>query len=313
MGGLVRPRTDVVSIVIPCFNQGRFLKQAIESALTQTYEPIEVVVVDDGSTDDTCDIASSYLPRIIYRFQQNRGHGAARNAGSLAATGEFLHFLDADDAIAPDVIERHLAYAEQHPDYDVFYGAWQSMDVDGNLGRLHKTRALGADPFHALLRNYLAPPACITVRRSLFERSGRFDERLTASEDWDLWLKMAAAGAKFIKVPSSVSHIRRYAGMISRDYDAMWATGLEVLSRYRQRHVSCLRCRIAAAIGLQKLRGNCCRRCLMPEYKRLVAEGARGEAMSHVMSAIRHDPATAIVLPRVMFTAGVRSLFGRDV
>ena len=120
--------TPLVSIIIPCYRQGRFLAEAIESALAQSYAAVEVIVVNDGSDDDTDAVARHYAERICYIAQPNCGVSVARNAGMAAARGDFLLFLDADDLLRPDAVRRMVA-ATQGEERLVVQG-WQCFDDD---------------------------------------------------------------------------------------------------------------------------------------------------------------------------------------
>ena len=121
----------LVSVVIPCYNQAHFLGEAIESVASQTYEAIETIVVDDGSTDDTAEVASSHAVRCVR--QQNQGVAEARNGGMRAARGDVLLFLDSDDWLLGDAIEKLAAAAADHPEAALFHGSCRFVDQGGAL------------------------------------------------------------------------------------------------------------------------------------------------------------------------------------
>src|SRR3954465_6548006 len=116
------PQTGLVSIVIPCYNSARFLVETVESALSQTYTPAEIILVDDGSTDGSAELIRSYGHRVKAEFGPNCGGGAARNRGTALARGEFIQYLDADDLLIPDAIEKRVA-ALQQSTADVAYSS----------------------------------------------------------------------------------------------------------------------------------------------------------------------------------------------
>src|SRR5690606_15764736 len=131
-GGGRAGQDPLVSIVIPCYNHARFLGEAIESALGQTYPRVEVVVVDDGSTDDTAAVVVRY-PAVRYVRQANAGLAAARNAGLRASTGELLVFLDADDRLTPGALEEGLRCLRARPECAFVYGAYRWIEADGTF------------------------------------------------------------------------------------------------------------------------------------------------------------------------------------
>lgn len=204
---------DRVSIVIPTYNTGHFVGGAIDSALNQTYRNIEVVVVDDGSEDETRQILEPYIrsKKIVFIYQPNRGLSAARNIGIRAARGEFIAFLDSDDLFLPKKVENQVATLMDNPDFDICYS-----DI------LHFTDAVPRKYYHHryheiyqtgnLLRQFLKKnfinPLSVVARRSAFERYGFFDENLRRSEDWDLWLRWAYGGVKFYYLDKILGHYR---------------------------------------------------------------------------------------------------------
>ncbi len=125
------------SIVIACYNYGHFLERAVDSALAQNDSNFEVIVVDDGSTDNTPDVAQGYGNRIIYHRQQNAGHCATNNKGVSLASGEWICFLDADDELLPDALENFRRAIMQHPGADLYFGGYMSVTEDGTVTVRH--------------------------------------------------------------------------------------------------------------------------------------------------------------------------------
>src|SRR5580704_7721487 len=121
-------RRDSVSVVIPCFNAEATVADTIESALTQTWEDLEIIVIDDGSTDSSTNVLRSFGNRIRANFGPNRGASAARNTGTTLATGAYIQYLDADDLLAPEAIERRLAALNENG-ADVAYSDWQRFET----------------------------------------------------------------------------------------------------------------------------------------------------------------------------------------
>jgi glycosyltransferase involved in cell wall biosynthesis/SAM-dependent methyltransferase len=179
-----------VTIVIPCYQQGRFLAAAIKSALGQTHPGVEVIVVDDGSTDETAEVAKAHPVTLLQ--QENAGLSAARNAGLAEATTEYVAFLDADDLLRPGAIATGLAVFRDRPEAAFVAGQHVEIDADGQLiGAVQKVPLTG-DPYLAFLRgNLIGMHATVLYRRSAVVAAGGFDTSLAACEDYDLYLRLA--------------------------------------------------------------------------------------------------------------------------
>jgi glycosyltransferase involved in cell wall biosynthesis len=182
----------LVTVVIPCYNQAHFLGEAIESVLSQSYRRFEVVVVDDGSTDETSEVASRYEGVRLIR-QENRGLAGARNRGLGEAKGEFLVFLDADDRLLPGALEAGLGCFEAHPECALVAGHSRFIDADGLLrAEPRPSEPIGSDLYSALLeRRYFLIPGSVMYRRAVIEAVGAFDTSLGAAEDYDLYFRIA--------------------------------------------------------------------------------------------------------------------------
>ena len=126
-------RLPSVSVVIPCYNQGHLLQEALESVLRQSRPPEEIIVVDDGSTDDTATVCQNYRREIVCLRQANSGLSAARNSGIRRASSDFIHFLDSDDLLRVTTIAELLGAASRHPEADVFRASWDEIDEDGTI------------------------------------------------------------------------------------------------------------------------------------------------------------------------------------
>ena len=171
-----------VSVVIPAYNAARFLPEALETVFAQTYRSIDVIVVDDGSTDNTPDLLDGYGERIRRIRKQNGGIGSARNAGIRATSSEFLAFLDADDLWRPDKIERQVALMDK--DLVICGGSGEERDEQGmRVREITYCEMLVNNPFSA---------SSVMVHRSCLDEVGLFEERRAfhGVEDWDLWLRI---------------------------------------------------------------------------------------------------------------------------
>jgi glycosyltransferase involved in cell wall biosynthesis len=281
-----------VSVIIPCYKHAQYLPRAIESALAQTYPRVEIIVVDDGSPDDTADVALRYADRGVKLVRQsNAGLSAARNAGVRAASAEWLLFLDADDWIDADVVERMAATAQRG--CSLVHCSWRRVSAEGTELQRSEARALEGDTTHALLAHNFTPVHSVLVRRDLVELVGGFHEELRAVEDWDLWLRISVRGGPFIPCAGAwVSYVQT-ADSMSSSGARMALAGLQVLSRARRLHPGC----------------EVCRR-VIPEVRwgfrhslwRELVDGATdikspaGRAARAVLRAVRHgQPAVALV------------------
>jgi len=181
----------LVTCVIPSFNYARYLRIAVDSALAQTHRPMEVIVVDDGSTDESGDILQSYGDRIRAFRQENRGVSVARNRGISEARGDFVGFLDADDRWHPAKIERQLALMAD-PEVGLVHCWVREVDVDGNAVREVRGGTAGwLLERHALIEStVLGGGSGALVRRACFDELGAFDPVLSTSADWDMWRRI---------------------------------------------------------------------------------------------------------------------------
>jgi len=184
-----------VSVVIPTFNCATCVTQAIDSVAAQTMRDVEVIVVDDGSTDDTRQVLERYIrqPAFRYVFQDNRGVAAAKNTGARLAETEYIAFLDADDALVPEALQQMVAAL------DASGASWCLTDiwkVYGDRRERQRTHVPAADPLHAILEEDFVRRG-IFFRRGEFRDVGMFDEALRTREDWDLGIRMFRMGKPF--------------------------------------------------------------------------------------------------------------------
>ncbi len=203
--------TKLVSIIIPAYNSGEYIKETVDSALKQTYKNAEVIVVDDGSTDKTKMVLAPYVrdKKIKYIYQENKGLAGARNTGVRNSKGEYIIFLDADDLFLPEKVVEQVKVLEKNPDFDVCYCDLTHF-TDSNPRKYyhHRYHYPSGNLFEPLLHKQFINPLTVFARRSVFEKYGFFDETLRRSEDWDLWLKWSHAGVKFFYLDKPLAYYR---------------------------------------------------------------------------------------------------------
>ena len=182
-----------VSVIIPAYNAERFLRQTIESVLAQTFRDFEIIVVDDGSKDETAEIAESFGAPVICRRKTNGGVSSARNLGIKEAKGEYVAFLDADDLWEPTKLEKQVARLDEQPQVGLCFAAVQR--IDENDLPLNKIEAEDYPDFceALLLYSCVVSGSCSSamIRKKLTETAGKFNEDYTNYEDWDYWLRLS--------------------------------------------------------------------------------------------------------------------------
>ncbi|SMC25026.1 Glycosyl transferase family 2 [Desulfacinum hydrothermale DSM 13146] len=182
--------TDLVSVIIPTHNRAHMVREAVDSVLAQEGVRMEIIVVDDGSTDETPEVLAPYRDRILVIRQSNRGVSAARNRGVQAARGQWIAFLDSDDLWLPGKLRAQLDFFAAHPRWLIC----QTEEVWIRNGRRWNPKRYHAKPsghcFDRLLERCLISPSAVMLHRSLLEQVGLFDEDLPACEDYDLWLRI---------------------------------------------------------------------------------------------------------------------------
>ena len=221
-----------VALVIPCFNQGRYLADAIDSALAQSVPFAEIVVVDDGSTDDTREVAARY-PQVRCITQANRGLSVARNTGTRETRSELLVFLDADDRLSADAVAAGLDCFARNPDCTFVYGHFRNVTDDGTVLPTPAFRPCPDDAYVGFLRhNLVGMHATVMYRRDRLLEVGGFDETLPACEDYDLYLRVARNG-RVASHERVIADYRRHAANLSSNDRLMLQSVLGVVDRQR--------------------------------------------------------------------------------
>ncbi|CCK80302.1 glycosyltransferase [Desulfobacula toluolica] len=207
-----------VSIIIPTYNYGDFLSASIDSVLKQTYQNMEIIVIDDGSTDNTRQIVDSYKDQIKYIYQENSGLSTARNTGIKHATGEYMLFLDADDLLGVNLIQSQVEYLTNNPEINIsvcrnrLFHKTDASDSPKSFGswRLFKRNL----DIHLCHLN-IAPPHAFFFKSKIIKNSKGFDTTLTACEDYDLWIRLSIEGHIPYYNPKGMVYYRRHPKSMS--------------------------------------------------------------------------------------------------
>jgi glycosyltransferase involved in cell wall biosynthesis len=210
----------LVSIVIPTYNYGHYVIEAVESALAQTYSAIEIIVVDDGSTDDTRQRLAHYSDRIRYIHQENKGLSAARNTGIAAAKGEYIAFLDSDDAFHPRKTEIQMFHLTHDSDVCMIGTGMFSDEPRVWADYTSGTATMHDVSLEELIMASRFAPSSVVARRECFESAGTFDTNLRSVEDRDMWIRIAAR-YRIGMIDQALTWYRVTPGSMSRNPERM--------------------------------------------------------------------------------------------
>ncbi len=215
----------LVSVVIPAYNAQKFVLQAVRSVLDQCYESVEILLVDDGSTDQTTEIVRQHAPTVHIIRQENAGVAAARNTGLRQARGELICFLDADDGWLPGKLAAQVAYMQTHPEVGLLYHDWLVWRPDAtgcypalpllppeNMGEIDNEQSGWI--YHRLLLDSLVHTSTAMIRPQVLEDVGLFDTQLKLGEDYDYWLRVSRQW-QIHKLKSVYSFYRAVTGSLS--------------------------------------------------------------------------------------------------
>lgn len=230
----------LVSVLMPAYNLASFLPAAIESVLAQTYPHIELVIVNDGSTDNTLAICQSYATidsRIAIFSQQNRGLPAARNVGIKKSKGAYICLLDADDCMDKYKVEKQLLVLQQNPDIDIVYTAISLIDEKGKfLGEIHDQDYSPENlKIQMFFRNVMPNPITVMARRYCFDEN-LFNENFRRGEDYELMMRLIHLYRfKYLDIPLTL--YRRHSKNMSNELVAQRETELKILKTYSKEHI----------------------------------------------------------------------------
>jgi glycosyltransferase involved in cell wall biosynthesis/peptidoglycan/xylan/chitin deacetylase (PgdA/CDA1 family) len=295
--------SDLVSVIIPCYNQAHYLEEAIESVLHQTYPHVEIVVVDDGSTDNTFEVASRY-PGVLCIRQENSGLSAARNRGVGSSRGDYLVFLDADDRLRPRGIEAGIEVLRGDPELAFASGPYANIDQRGNPLPSGPPPSMGPiptdrDAYVAFLRgDYVGMHGTVMYRKAAFQSVGGFDGRLAMRQDYDLYLRLARR-YPVGRHDTVVAEYREQTAAGSRDAISMLRDRHRIL-RSQRRHVGRRRDYRAAYRAGKALSRDFYGGRVVDLARSNWEKGDRGIAVRGLMALLRYDPGRFLGALRIL-------------
>jgi glycosyltransferase involved in cell wall biosynthesis len=264
-----------VSVVIATHNMGQFVAQAVDSVLTQADADLEVVVVDDGSTDSTPEALGAYRQesRVRVITQDKQGQPQAKNAGIRASRGRYIAFCDADDYWLPNKLARQLPLFARNPRVGVVYSSILALREDGSLHARPERQFFRGQVLDQMFLHNLVPFGTAVIRRECLEQAGAFDESIPMGIDWDLWLRIAIDW-EFDFVPESTYVYRIWAGQMSRDWRGRYDCALRIMGGFLERYPDRLPAGIVAS-------------AYADTYTNLAAEHLHHAGMAQCLSTLR--------------------------
>jgi alpha-1,6-rhamnosyltransferase len=233
----------LVSVIVPCYNYAGYVDETLRSVLSQDYPNFELIVVDDGSTDDSARVIERALAanrdglaqRVEFIQQENAGVSAALNAGLAQARGDFIATFDADDIMPPQRLSVQLTYLREHPEVGCLGGVAVRIDEQGKLlPKKDKKRSVRRYDFSQALASALVVGGNIAVyRRDAIDKAGRYDPAIKI-QDFQMTLKVAKAGFYVDVLPDTVTLYRKHEGSLSKNYKAEYRYGLDVIAPYSE-------------------------------------------------------------------------------
>lgn len=227
------------SIIIPAYNASDYLAETLDSALNQTFSDFEILVIDDGSTDNTVEVVNRYQkldPRVKLISQENQGVSQARNTGIQAARGQYLAFLDSDDIWFPDNLEFHLNHFQTDSKLGISFARVEFINPDGSpTGQSSSLRLKNISPYHLYMENLLCTPSNSVIRKEVFVEIGGFNKALSGYADIELFLRVSHAGWDVKGINQVLVGYRTSTGGMSAQLQKMeeeWYIFNEIVSQY---------------------------------------------------------------------------------
>lgn len=213
---------ELVTVVIPTYNRAKYIEETIKSVIGQKYPNIEIIVIDDGSTDNTEQVVSKYRSQLTYIHQENSERGASRNHGLRLAKGKFIAFLDSDDLWLPDKISQELEMLQNNPAAGVVYSDALSIDANGRQLKTIKRKTYSGRVTEKLLENNFISMSAHLAKTDFIRKISGFveDRNLSGSEDWEMWVRLSTI-TEFIYLPKTTTKIRTHSENTMSDAKAM--------------------------------------------------------------------------------------------
>ena len=277
----------VVSAITPTYNRARFLPGAVSGVLAQSFHDLELIIVDDGSEDDTRSTIDPFLSdeRVRYFYQENQGQSHARNFALRQARGDYIAFLDSDDLWCPDKLEKQLAAFEAHPGIDVVHGDESMIDEDGAVTSFKNMKRYSGHITRYLLADNSVSITTALVKRKCFDQMGGFDTSIGVADDYELWLRFSAR-YRFHYEPGIVASYRVMEDQISSDKRRRFAANELIIKRFLEQY--------GEVLDPEDRRWGLARfYCRKARY--LASVGERGKAVGSLLMAYRNAPMDSVV------------------
>ena len=276
-----------VSVVTPTYNRARFLPDAVTSVLSQTFGDFELIIVDDGSDDNTRDVLAPFLAdrRVRYVYQKNQGQSHARNLALKQATGDCIAFLDSDDVWAPDKLEKQLAVLQANPGVDIVHGDEATIDEQGKVISFENMKRYSGRITRYLLADNSVSITTALVRRRCFDEMGGFDTSVGVADDYELWLRFSARYC-YQYEPGIVASYRVMADQISSDKRRRYAANERIIQQFLARY--------GEVLSPGERRWGLARfYCRKARY--FASAGERGKAVGAIAGALHNAPLDSVV------------------
>jgi glycosyltransferase involved in cell wall biosynthesis len=283
--------TPLVSVIIPTYNRADFIIEAINSVLNQTYKHFEIIVVDDGSNDNTVQVLAPYQDRITLITQKNGGISVARNTGIAASKGELVAFLDDDDRWLPHKLAVQAPLFAD-PKVKLVHTAGHFFDESNGW---ENTQFFGDVDFHDLLGMKIIYVQTVITRRSVLDEVGLFDETLPAAEDVDMWLRIASK-YPMTGIDNCTAEMRCTATSMQNNSNRVFTYLNLVLEKHSHHHGDCELCRSSLAKSRHQLRIHFYEQC-KKKSRSALDQKLYGQAIKLRLQAFRYDPMALPKLP----------------
>ena len=277
----------VISVITPTYNRARFLPAAVASVLSQTFGDFELIIVDDGSEDNTPDVLKPFLAdrRVRYVYQENQGQSHARNLALKQATGDFIAFLDSDDVWARDKLEKQLAVFRANSEVDIVHGDEATINEQGSVVSLQNMRRYSGRITRYQLADNSVSITTALVRRRCFDEMGGFDTSVGVADDYELWLRFSARYC-YQYEPGIVASYRVMADQISSDKRRRYAANERIIQQFLARY--------GEVLSPGERRWGLARfYCRKARY--FASAGERGKAVGAIAGALHNAPLDSVV------------------